>query len=78
MILKWIKNQPIKKPQIDDEFKQIKEANQLDEKIDINKIIISDEEKYLVKDYLYYIGFWNKNEIIDNWNWKWRFNIAFK
>ena len=62
----FLKNKPIKKPQIDDEFKQIKEANQLDEKIDINKIIISDEEKYLVNDYLYYIGFWNKNEIIDN------------
>ena len=62
----FLKNQPIKKPQIDDEFKQIKEANQLDEKIDINKIIISDEEKYLVKDYLYYIGFWNKNDIIEN------------
>ena len=61
----FLKNKPIKKPRIDDEFRQIKEANQLDEKIDINKIIISDEEKYLVKDYLYYIGFWNKYEIID-------------
>jgi len=62
----FLKSKPIKRPQIDDEFNQIKEANKLDEKIDINKIIVSEEDNFLVKDYLYYIGFWNKNKIIDN------------
>jgi hypothetical protein len=36
----FLKNKSINKPKIDDEFKQIKEVNQLDEKIDPNKIIL--------------------------------------
>ena len=35
------------------------------EKIDINKITLLDDDKNMIKDYLYYIGFWNKHKIID-------------
>ena len=66
LIKLFLKNKKLRRPRIDDEYDKIKEVNKLEENIDIDKITLSDEEKYLLKDYLYYIGFWNKDKIIDN------------
>ena len=62
----FLKNKKLRRPKIDNEYSKIKEVNKLEENIDIDKIILSEDETFLLKDYLYYIGLWNKNSIIDN------------
>ena len=66
LIKLFLRNKKMRRPLIDNEYNQIKEVGKLEEKIDINQISLSNDEKFMIKDYLYYIGFWNKDKIIDN------------
>ena len=66
LIQLFLNNKKIIRKTIIDEFKQIKEVGKLNEVIDISKIKLQKDELLFLKDYSYYIGFWNKNRIIDN------------
>ena len=66
LIKLFLKNKKLRRPKIDNEYEKLKQTNKLEENIDIDNIVLSEDEKFLLKDYLYYIGFWNKEKIIDN------------
>ena len=66
LIKLFLKNKKIKRKIIIDEFKIIKEVGPIDEIFDFKKIKLQKDELFFLKDYSYYIGFWNKNRIIDN------------
>ena len=61
----FLKNKTLRRPRVDNEFDKIKEKCKLEENIDLDNIILSEDEKYLLKDYLYFIGFWDKEKIMD-------------
>ena len=65
LIKLFINNKRIKRKIIIDEFKKIKEVNQINEVIDLNKIKLKKDELLFLKDYSYLIGFWNKSRIIE-------------
>jgi hypothetical protein len=66
LIKLFLKNKKLKRKYEIDEFKQIKEVGKIDEKIDFNKMKLHKDDLYFLKDYSYYIGFWNKRRILDN------------
>ena len=66
LIKLFLKNKKLKRKYEIDEFKQIKEVGKIDEKIDFNKMKLHKDDLYFLKDYSYYIGFWNRRRILDN------------
>ena len=66
LIKLFLKNKKLRRPKIDNEYEKLKQMNKLEDNIDIDNIILSEDEKFLLKDYLYYIGFWSKEKITDN------------
>ena len=61
----FINNKQIKRKTYIDEFKLIKQVSKIEESIDLTSIELSKDELFFLKDYLYYIGFWNKKKIIN-------------
>ena len=63
----FLKNKPLRKKLIIIEDNEYKTPSKLEENIDIDKLIssLTNEEKYLVLDYIYYLGIWNDERIYD-------------
>ena len=63
----FLKNKPLRKKLIIKEDNEYKRSSKLEENIDIEKLIssLTNEEKYLIQDYIYYLGIWNDERIYD-------------
>ena len=66
LIRLFLKNKQIKRKLYIDEFKLIKEVSKLDDTLDPSKITLKKDELFFLKDYLYFLGFWNKSKILDS------------
>ena len=62
----FIKDKHKPKIVLDIEDLQIKSLESKEDKIDINNLILNEDEKYLIDDYINYIGIWNDEKIINN------------
>ena len=63
----FIKGKQKEKIVLDNEDLQIKSYDAKDDIIiDINDIILSEDEKYMIQDYINYIGIWNDEKILNN------------
>ena len=61
----FLNNKQIKRKIYINEFKLIKQVSKIEDSIDSTQIKLDKDELFFLKDYLYYIGFWNKRKIID-------------
>ena len=63
----FLKNKPLRKKLIIKEDNEYKRSSKFEEKIDIENLIssLTNEEKYLIQDYIYYLGIWNDESIYD-------------
>ena len=61
----FLNNKQIKRKTYIDEFKLIKQVSKIEDSLDLTTIKLTKDELFFLKDYLYYIGFWNKRKIID-------------
>ena len=67
----FINNKNKHKDTLDNEDLLIKKSESLDNinnirQIDINTLVLKEDEKYLIDDYINYIGIWNDEKIINN------------
>ena len=64
----FLKNKPLRKKLIIIEDNGYKKASKFEDNIDIDKLFssLTNEEKYLIQDYIYYLGIWNDELIYDN------------
>ena len=64
----FLKNKQLREKYIIIEDNEYKRSSKFEDNIDINKLIssLTIEEKYLIKDYIYYLGIWNDERIYDN------------
>ena len=60
----FMSNRPAREKFVDTEADIIKEVKKVEE-LDINSLILTDEEKYLIGDYLNYCGIYNSELIFD-------------
>ena len=64
----FLKNKPLRKKLIIIEDNEYKRSSKLDDNdIDIEKLVssLTNEEKYLIQDYIYYLGVWDDERIYD-------------
>ena len=66
LIRYFLNNKQIKRKTYIDEFRLIKEVSKIDDSLDLTGLQLGKEELFFLKDYLYFIGFWNKRKIIDS------------
>ena len=64
----FLRSKPLREKLIIIEDNEYKRSSILEENIDIDKLIscLTNEEKYLIQDYIYYLGIWNDEKIYDN------------
>ena len=64
----FLKNKILREKVIIIEDNEHKKPNKFNLDVDIEKLTASltNEEKYLIKDYIYYLGIWNEDRIYDN------------